>query len=97
VDGVCTHEIQGFGASCSADGAMQCVSGGSSGVQCCPTITDPTCTTEGTQGECDPGSLCLEGGCWLSCDPASADPCVGTPWTTCGDKTVGDITIHICQ
>lgn len=92
VNGQCSFQIAGVGTSCGADpGLMQCMTGG---IDCCP--IDATCTQEGVQAECASGSTCFEGRCWAGC-ATNADCADSKLGTTCGDKSVGLITIHTCM
>jgi hypothetical protein len=105
-DGACQHRFYGIGTACGDpainDGRdMQCWSGGS-GEQCCPII--PACTHIGERGECAAGSVCMDGKCWVACDPddpanlpANAGVCPSTPWRSCGLITQGTVARYICQ
>lgn len=102
----CKHFFYGFGAACGDpdfnDGMnMSCASGGS-GMQCCP-VAPVYCTKIGQQGECAAGSVCMEGRCFIACDPnnpanyVNPGACQFTPFPTCGSITEGTVTRYICM
>jgi hypothetical protein len=91
VDGMnCKHEIIGTGAPCSDDKLMQCWGG-----ECCP-VTPWICKVEGEQGECAKGSVCFESKCWIACDE-NPRACTATEFPTCVTKTVGSVSIQVCE
>lgn len=92
VNGACVHTIDGFGTTCSDDGLAACWGG-----QCCPAYGERVdCYAEGVQDACAAGSLCLEGRCWIACGEGEK-VCASTEFPTCAAKSVGSVSIRICE
>lgn len=89
VGGECFHEIAGTGTSCGEN--MQCWAGS---VECCP--VESVCGAEGVQAECADGSVCFSGQCWISCKE-NPDSCTGTQFPTCVTRTVGSVSVDVCE
>lgn len=106
VNGECLHQFKGIGSACGDPNwnqgqLMQCWSGGS-GEECCP-VAPAFCSQEGTQAECADSSVCMQGQCWLACNPADPSQfvnpgaCAGTQFPTCAPMTVGGMTRFVCK
>ncbi len=55
------------------------------------------CTTEGMQGACNPGSICLHNDCWISCDAPNQIACNSQPTlNTCKPVVSNGQTYNVC-
>ncbi|MBX3232430.1 MAG: hypothetical protein KIT84_22660 [Labilithrix sp.] len=82
----------GAGGTCAA--GLKCVDGG------CTPDQQPvfTCATDGQQGECQQGSICLRHSCYIACDAdAGAAACKNADtFNTCKSVTTSSGTYSVC-
>jgi hypothetical protein len=44
---------------------------------------EPICSKHGEQAECADGSVCVDGECWIACEPSDPAACRGLPFRYC--------------
>jgi hypothetical protein len=89
------HCVPGCNTSDTCPTGEQCVQGG-----CVPSQVPlpPTCSTTGVQDLCDPGSICLDYNCYISCNPdAGAAACQSAAqFNVCKPVTSSGSTYYVC-
>lgn len=93
---VCVQEhcVEPCGAGGTCGAGLKCVDGG------CTPDQQPvfTCSADGTQGECQQGSICLRHSCYIGCNPdAGTDACkAADAFNVCKTVTTASGAHSVC-
>ncbi len=87
------HCVDPCGAGGTCGPGLVCIDGG------CTPDQKPvfTCTTDGVQDSCQPGSICLRHSCYIGCDPGTPESCKSADeFNQCKPVTTSSGTYNVC-